>query len=99
MSPGEFAKTLDKVRETDPDRYLPKARAPVLVQCARLDTDDNVRGCPAVYEITGGAKRLIWYDDDHHFTSLGALRDRLAWLEKYLKLETLEPHISGFLKR
>ncbi|MGA2740278.1 MAG: alpha/beta fold hydrolase, partial [Bryobacteraceae bacterium] len=81
MSPEEFAKTLDMLRKTDPDRYLPKARAPVLVQCARLDTDDNVRGCPIVYQLAGGPKQLIWYDDDHHFTSLEALRDRLAWLE------------------
>lgn len=87
MSPEEFAKTLDLLRETDPDRYLPKARAPVLVQCARLDTDDDVRACPLVYQIAGGPKHLIWYDDDHHFTSLEALRDRLAWLEKYLTLE------------
>jgi pimeloyl-ACP methyl ester carboxylesterase len=99
MSPEEFAKTLEMIGETDPDRYLPKARAPVLVQCARLDTDDNVQGCPIVYQITGGPKRLIWYDDDHHFTSLEALRDRLAWLEKYLRLEALGPHISKFLKR
>jgi pimeloyl-ACP methyl ester carboxylesterase len=85
--------------ENHPDRYLPKARAPVLVQCARLDTDDNVRGCPAVHQIAGGPKQLIWYDDDHHFTSLEALRDRLAWLEKYLTLEALGPHIAEFLKR
>src|ERR1039458_3636962 len=31
MSPEEFAKTLDMLRETDPERYLPMARAPVLV--------------------------------------------------------------------
>jgi len=99
MSPDEFAKTLELMRETDPDRYLPKARAPVLVQCGRLDSDDNVRACPEVYQIAGGPKRLIWYDDDHNFTSLEALRDRLAWLEKYLKLEPLEPHMSKFLKR
>jgi len=85
--------------ETDPGRYLPSARAPVLVQCARLDTGDNMRGCPIVHQMAGGPKRLIWYDDDHHFTSLEALRDRLAWLEKYLKLEALGPHISKFLKR
>jgi dipeptidyl aminopeptidase/acylaminoacyl peptidase len=99
MSAEEFAKTLDMLRETDPDRYLPKARAPVLVQCARLDTDDNVRGCPLIYQIAGGPKQLNWYDDDHHFTSLEALRDRLAWLEKYLALEGLGPHIAEFLKR
>src|ERR1022692_2862645 len=31
MSPEEFAKTPDMLRETDPERYLPMARAPVLV--------------------------------------------------------------------
>jgi len=98
MSPEEFAKTLDMLRETDPDRYLPKAHAPVLVQCARLDSDDNVRACPIVYQIAGGPKQLIWYDDNHHFTSLEALRDRLAWLEKYLRLEPLAPHIAEFTR-
>jgi len=29
----------------------------------------------------------MWYDEDHHFTSLEALRDRLAWLEKYLRVD------------
>jgi len=99
LSPEEFTKTMDLLRETDPDRYLPKARAPVLVQCARFDTDENVRGCPAVYEITGGPKQITWYDDDHHFTSLEALRDRLAWLEKHLKLTPLGPEIAKFLDR
>jgi hypothetical protein len=64
------------------------SRAAVLVQCAPLDKDDNVRGCPVVCQLTGGPKRLIWYDDDHHFTSLEALRDRL-----------LGTHIPDFLKR
>jgi hypothetical protein len=63
------------------------------------DTADNMLGCPIVYDTAGGPKRLIWYDDDHHFTSLEALRDRLAWLEKYLKLEPLGPQISKFLQR
>lgn len=74
------------------------ARAPVLVQCARLDNGDHVRGCPVVYQIAGGPKRLIWYVDDHHFTSLEALRERLAWLERYLGLAALGPHIAKFLK-
>jgi len=52
-----------------------------------------------VYQIAGGSKRLIWYDDDHHFTSLEALRDRLAWPEKYLKLGPLGSHISKFFQR
>jgi hypothetical protein len=87
------------MQETDPDRFLPAARAPVLVQCARFDTDDNVRACPEVHRLAGGPKQLSWYDDDHNFTSLEALRDRLAWLEKYLKLKPMEPEIAKFLKR
>ncbi|HEX3879083.1 MAG TPA: hypothetical protein VHW24_18985 [Bryobacteraceae bacterium] len=84
--------------EADPDRYLPKARAPMLVQCARLDTDDNVRACPEVYRLAGGEKRLAWYEDDHTFTSIEAMRDRLRWLEKYLKLRPMEPEIVKFLQ-
>jgi len=99
MSPTEFDRTLVLMGETDPDRYLPSTRAPVLVQCARFDTNDNVRGCPEVHRLAGGPKQLSWYDDDHNFTSLEAMRDRLAWLEKYLKLKPLEPEIADFLKR
>jgi hypothetical protein len=40
----------------------------------------------------------MWYDEDHHFTSLEALRDRLAWLEKYLGLEPLAPHVAEFTR-
>lgn len=87
MTADEFTRTLELIRETDPDRYLPAARAPVLVQCARYDTDDNVKACPEVHRLAGGAKRLAWYDDDHAFTSLEAMRDRLDWLQKYLKLK------------
>jgi dienelactone hydrolase len=84
--------------EPDSARDLPHARAPVLVQCARLDTEANVRGCPEVHRHAGGPKSIVWYDDDHHFTSLEAMRDRLAWLERYLKLKPLQPEIEAFLK-
>ena len=87
------------VPEKDPDRYLPHAHAPMLVQCARFDTDHNVRGCPEVHRLAGGPKRIVWYDDDHYFTSLEALRDRLAWLQQYLRLKPLQPEIVQFLNR
>jgi pimeloyl-ACP methyl ester carboxylesterase len=87
MSPADFTRTLELIHEIDPDHYLPAARAPVLVQCARFDTADNVRGCPEVHRLAGGPKALAWYDDDHSFTSLEALKDRLDWLEKNLKLK------------
>lgn len=87
MSQEEFDRTLTMMQETDPDRYLPAARAPVLVQCARFDTLDNVRACPEVHRLVGGPKQLSWYDDDHKFTSLEAMRDRLSWLKKNLKLK------------
>lgn len=79
--------------------YLSRARAPMLVQCASFDTDANVLGCPEVHRQAGGPKRLAWYDDDHNFTSLEAMRDRLAWLQRYLKLKPLQPEIDGFMKR
>ena len=97
MTDAEFGRTLEMIRETDPDHYLPAARAPILVQCARLDSDDNVRACPDVYRLAGGSKKLVWYEDDHTFTSLDALRDRLAWLEKFLKLKPVSPVLSRFL--
>lgn len=56
MSVPEMVKTLALLREIDPDRYLPKSRAPMLVQCARFDSRDNVRACPEVYRLAGGAK-------------------------------------------
>jgi pimeloyl-ACP methyl ester carboxylesterase len=99
MSQEECDRTLTMMQETDPERYLTAARAPVLVQCARFDTDDNVRDCPEVHRLAAGPKRLSWYDDDHNFTSLEAMRDRLAWLEKCLKLKPVEPEIAKFLKR
>ena len=83
----------------DPDRYLPSARAPVLVQCGRFDLDDNVRACPEVHSLAGGTKRLIGYEEDHIFTSLEAIRDRLAWLEQPLKLQPLGPIIYKFFER
>jgi pimeloyl-ACP methyl ester carboxylesterase len=87
MSAADFTRTLELIHEIDPDHYLPAARAPILIQCARFDTDDNVQGCPEVHRLAGGPKRLAWYDDDHAFTSLEALRDRLDWLGKNLKLK------------
>ena len=99
MSTAEFARTMDLIRETDPDHFLPAAHAPILVQCASFDTDDNVKGCPEVHRLAGGPKQIKWYDDDHRFTSLEALRDRLQWLEKNLKLAPVGPEIAKFLAR
>lgn len=91
MSAEDFARTLELLHEVDPDQFLPKARVPILVQCARFDSDDNVKACPDVFELAGGSKKLLWYDVDHSFNSLEALRDRLAWLERYLRLPRLPP--------
>lgn len=98
MSPEDFAHTLEMLHEIDPDHFLPRARAPILVQCAHFDSDDNVRACPEVFDLAGGPKKLSWYEDDHTFTSLEALRDRLAWLEKYLKLPPVGPALLKFLE-
>ena len=74
------------IAEMDAERFLPKAKSPIFVQCARFDTPDNVRACPEVHRLAGGPKSLTWYDDDHNFTSFEAMRDRLYWMEAQLKL-------------
>jgi pimeloyl-ACP methyl ester carboxylesterase len=99
MSAAEFTRTIELIRAIDPDHFLPAAHAPVFVQCARYDTDDNVRGCPEVHRLAGGPKRITWYDDDHNFTSLEALRDRLDWLQASLKLNYVLPELQKFLKK
>lgn len=98
MTPEEFARALEGVLAIDPGRFLPKATAPVFVQCAKFDTDDNVRGCPLIHQRAGGPKRLTWYDDDHNFTALEALRDRLYWLETTLKLRPVRPVLERWLR-
>ena len=98
MSPEDFTRTLELLYDVDPDHFLPRAHVPILVQCARFDSDDNVRACPEVFNLAGGPKQLLWYDDDHSFTSLEGLRDRLGWLEKYLKLPPVGEALSDFFK-
>lgn len=98
LSASEMEKTLALLRAIDPVHYLPAARAPMLIQCARLDSDDNVRACPEVHKLAGGHKQLLWYDDEHSFPSLEAVRDRLYWLQQHLKLQPLEPVIRSFLR-
>lgn len=96
MPPAEFDRTLTMIEELDPYHYLPKARVPILVQCARLDSEDNIRACPEVYQLAGGPRKLSWFEDDHVFTSLEAMRERLGWLEKHLKLKPVGPALSKF---
>ncbi len=99
MSPAEFERTLQAIESTDPAQFLPLATAPVLVQCARLDTPDNVAGCPKVHDLAGGPKTLRWYDDDHHFSSWEAAMDRLKWFEKYLRVRSVRPAVNGLFQQ
>jgi pimeloyl-ACP methyl ester carboxylesterase len=96
MTPDEFARTMNKIEATDPARFLPSASAPMLVQCARLDTPDNIAGCPKVHELAGGPKRLVWYDEDHHFTSWEAAKDRLSWLAHHLLVKDVQRRTRDF---
>jgi hypothetical protein len=98
MTPDEFTRTLEKIETTDPARFLPLAKAPILVQCGRLDTPDNVKDCPKVHDIAGGARKLVWYDEDHHFTSWEAARDRLNWLARYLSLRNVQGRLRDFMR-
>lgn len=99
MTPVEFERTLEAIDAADPVHFLPLAKAPVLVQCARFDLPDNIAACPKVHEAAGGPKRLIWYLDDHYFTSLEAMRDRLDFLSQHLRLQDINRHLRDFLNR
>ncbi|MFN0103610.1 MAG: alpha/beta hydrolase family protein [Bryobacteraceae bacterium] len=85
--------------EVDADRYLPRARAAVLVQCARFDTPDNMKACPEVHRLAGGPKTLTWYDDDHNFSSFEAMRDRLYWLAGQFKLRGLDAVLQRWARK
>lgn len=99
MSGEEFERTLRMIDEAAPARFLPLAKAPIFVQCARLDTPANVAGCPAVHASAGSSeKRIVWYDDDHHFTSWEAATARLDWMQRHLRLRNLQSAIRGFLR-
>ena len=52
-----------------------------------------------VHALLGGPKQLQWYDDDHGFTSIEAMRDWLAWLGKHLKPRPIGRELERFLKR
>ena len=86
MTAAEFEETLHLLSATEPSRHLPNAKGPLLIQCARFDTPDNIAGCPKVHALARGASQLTWYDDDHYFTSWEAGQDRLRWLARHLSL-------------
>lgn len=86
---------LAQIAEVDADHLLPLFRKPLFVQCAKFDSPDNLRACPEVHRLAGGPKKLAWYDDDHSFTSINAMRDRLYWLDSQFKLGGVE----GALRR
>lgn len=83
---ADFEELVAGIAGLEAELFLPLAVAPVLVQCARFDTPDNMRACPEVHRLAGGPKRLTWYEDDHNFTSYEAMRDRLYWLDGELRL-------------
>ena len=83
----------------DAERFLPLGRSNVLIQCARFDTPDNLKACPEVHRLAGGPKTLTWYEDDHNFTSLEAMRDRLYWLETQLHLRGVAAALERWVRR
>ncbi len=96
---ADFAGMVAGMAEVEAERFLPLGKAPVLVQCARFDTADNIRACPEVHRLAGGPKWLSWYDDDHNFTSYEATRDRLYWLEERFKLEGVGEVLRRWARR
>jgi len=97
MTADEFERTMAAIDETSASRFLPFAKAPILVQCARFDTPRNVAGCPLVLEAAGCKEnRIVWYDDDHYFTSWEAAIDRLQWLARHLGMKNFQAAIRRY---
>jgi len=94
----DLDRVLSGIAEVDAEQFLPHAKSPVFVKCAKFDTPDNVRACPEVHRLAGGPKSLTWYQDDHNFTSFEATRDRLSWLTKELKLSGMEKVLTRWAK-
>jgi pimeloyl-ACP methyl ester carboxylesterase len=98
-SSPDYERRLAEIAEVDPERFLPRVRAAVFVQCALFDTPDNVRACPEVHRLAGGPKRLTWYEEDHNFTSVEAMRDRLYWLDSQLNLRGVGKVLKEWVRR
>lgn len=96
---GVAAQPSQPTNPAAPENFLPQAKAPILVQCARFDTPDNLAGCPQVHTLAGGPKRLVWYHDDHAFTSWEAAVDRMNWLASHLKFRDVPKAIRDHLRR
>ena len=74
------------------DRHHPGAAR------AHLDRVLRVRPESAdVHRLAGGPKRLTWYEDDHNFTSIEAMRDRLYWLQAHLHLRGVEAALRRWM--
>src|SRR5207249_8716552 len=79
MSKGELSETLELMRATDPDQFLPRsAPAPLFFQCARFDTDDVKRACELAYQVAAEPKQFRWYEIEHDFANVEASLDRLV---------------------
>lgn len=95
----DYERVLREIAEVDADKFLPRTKAAMFVQCARFDTPDNVRACPDVHRLAGGPKALRWYEDDHTFTSHEAMRDRFYWLSEQLKVRGADAALNRWAKR
>jgi dienelactone hydrolase len=90
MSKEELTETLELIRVTDPDQFLPRsAPAQLLFQCARFDMDDVKQACELAYQAAAQPKQLRWYEIEHNFANVEASLDRLVWLRERLRLRGL----------
>jgi len=88
MSKEELTETLELMRVTDPDQFLPRsAPARLFFQCARFDMDDVKQACELAYRAAAEPKQLRWYEVEHNFENAEASVDRLAWLAERLRLK------------
>jgi dienelactone hydrolase len=86
MAPDARQKFIDQLAPLDPVRYIAKLQVPVLLQFATKDEHVAKPRADMIVAATRESKTVHWYETDHELNVPDAVRDRLAWIKKILKI-------------
>jgi dienelactone hydrolase len=94
VPPVPAAQEDEILRDVDPTRFLPSARAKVLLAFASHDQVIPRSEYDAYAEAAPEGRTVRWYDTDHHM-SREAVEDTLDWLAQQLRLGRLPAYAGG----
>lgn len=81
---------LKSSERTDPVRYVPHAKCPLLFQFARYERYFDKAAMDRYEQAARQPKEVKWYDTGHELNDPQALLDRAAWLRDGVGLGTIE---------